>query len=50
MYSYPNSQGGPNLHSDFTQWWQNISVDSEFARRPKIWRQIKNCDVIAWPK
>lgn len=53
VYAYPESRKkgypGSNRHKDFTQWWQNIQVDSEFSRRPKIWSQIEGCAVVQWP-
>ena len=54
MYSRSKGKGGPNLHNDFTQWWQNIRVDSEFKVGPKggdpaVWNHVSKCAVKPWP-
>jgi len=56
-YSFPNSQGSSrtsNKHNFYTQWWQQVRVDSEFYKGRKwhnsdTWQAIKDCELVAWP-
>jgi hypothetical protein len=56
-YSYPRSwaknlaQANLNEHSKYTQYWQQIRVDSQFrgAANAAVWDKIKGCDVVKWP-
>ena len=56
-YSYPNSKGkdtNSNKHNFYTQWWQQVRVDTEFHKdgdwfNSDTWQAIKDCELVAWP-
>lgn len=55
VFSRPNRMNPgsrSNLHNDFTQWWDKLTVDSDCRGDKVVWDKIKRCRnrAVVWPE